>query len=418
MESSELETGAEVADPGVLVGGFADSRSVHQRMVAVLADLPAIGKDQVNVQQDFNYRGHDDILNALNPLMAKHGVFVVPWVLDRVTDQRRTRSGSVMYEVNLHVRYTFYGANGDSVSASAWGEGTDTGDKSTNKAMTMAFKNVLSQAFAIATEETIDTDKNAPEETVPFDADPARGEAQAKLDESLALLAERDLDPAHGGTFYWEVAQRAAVRDYNKQLNELPTEKLLELAERFMQVAIDLPKSAPAPEPETTSEPPAEEPAASEPPPELPIEETLKVIHGPAPFPVPRNWAEVEQAMRAYSDSTWDHFLVFSQQARHALFPESPQRLSQDKKDVLFQKTAGVVVALREMHAIDALPPPSRTEMQAHWSKALDGTVLPGPDVPMGPEDTPLTRPAEEAPAATEMDERAAELARADGGDS
>lgn len=140
--------------------------TIFERMVRILGELPAIGKDARNDQQKFMYRSHDAVLNALNPLLAKHGVFVVPNVLQREVDRRTTKSGTIMYEVNLHVRYTFYGAKGDSFTASAWGEGTDSGDKSTNKAMTMAFKNVLAQAFAVSTADTIDTDGESHEETV------------------------------------------------------------------------------------------------------------------------------------------------------------------------------------------------------------------------------------------------------------
>jgi len=140
--------------------------SVFERMLAILEELPPIGKDDYNQQQKFHFRGHDAVMKALNPLLAKHGVFVVPDVLDRTTAQRATRSGGVMYEVNLHVRYRFYGPNGDYVEASSWGEGTDSGDKATSKAMTMAFKSVLAQAFAIATSEMGDPDGETPEETV------------------------------------------------------------------------------------------------------------------------------------------------------------------------------------------------------------------------------------------------------------
>lgn len=143
----------------------ADDRTVHQRMVAILSDLPAIGKDQKNVQQNFMFRGHDDVLNALNPLLAKHGVFVVPTVLERTTSERTTASGKAMFEVSLLVQYTFYGLAGDSVTASSWGEGTDMGDKATSKAMTMAFKSVLNQAFAISNKETADPDALTAEET-------------------------------------------------------------------------------------------------------------------------------------------------------------------------------------------------------------------------------------------------------------
>lgn len=155
----------EPLTPAAEAPGEADDRTIYQRIVAIIAELPAIGKDQRNAQQNFMFRGHDDVMNALNPLLAKHGVFVAPHVLARKTGARSTSGGKTMYEVNLHVQFTFYGAGGDSFTASGWGEGTDMGDKSTSKAMTMAFKYVIAETFALATAEVSDADATSPEET-------------------------------------------------------------------------------------------------------------------------------------------------------------------------------------------------------------------------------------------------------------
>jgi len=146
-----------------------DAETIHARLATIVAEMPAIGKGQRNQQQGFMYRGHDDVMNALNPLLSKHGVFFAPRVVERVTSQRETAKGTVLYEVNLHVEYTFFASGGgDTVVASAWGEGTDAGDKSTNKAMTMALKNVLAQVFAVSTEEhaRYDTDGQTDAETI------------------------------------------------------------------------------------------------------------------------------------------------------------------------------------------------------------------------------------------------------------
>jgi hypothetical protein len=190
-------------------------RTVFERMVAVIDELPAIGKTQRNEQQKFMFRGHDDVMNALNPLLAKHGVFIVPDVIERVTGERTTGNNKTMYEVNLHVRFTFFGTGGDSFTASGWGEGTDMGDKATSKAMTMAFKYVVAQAFALATEETThaDADGGSAEETtreqrttttgqrVRREFDPGRDLApgairvQTEEDAISVRQAQRDLDP-------------------------------------------------------------------------------------------------------------------------------------------------------------------------------------------------------------------------------
>lgn len=152
-------TGPEPPEP------LGPDAKIHERMVRILAELPAIGKDQKNEQQDFMYRGYDDVLNALNPLMGQHGVYLVPDVIERVPGERTVRSGATMYEVNLHVRFRFYGLAGDYIDASGWGEGTDMADKATNKAMTGALKYVLFQIFAISTAEASDSDSTTPEQS-------------------------------------------------------------------------------------------------------------------------------------------------------------------------------------------------------------------------------------------------------------
>jgi hypothetical protein len=184
-----------------------DVPTIHQRMVAILAELPAIGKDSVNTQQKFKFRSHDDVLNALNPLLAKHGVYVVPEVVDREATRRETRGGTIMYEVNLLVRYYFIGEGGDQVVASAWGEGTDMGDKSTNKAMTMAFKNVLAQSFAVSTAETVDADAETPEETV------AAGTAAAQAERERQEQAAREREETRDARLRARIEELCAALD-------------------------------------------------------------------------------------------------------------------------------------------------------------------------------------------------------------
>lgn len=167
--ATKNDTPAQTAEPSGATGParVIEVMTVIERVAAIVAEMPAIGKSQRNEQQKFMYRGHDDVMNALNPLLSKYRVFFVPQVIERVTAHRQTSKGGILYEVDLHVKYTFYGPQGDTLVATAWGEGTDSGDKSTNKAMTMALKNVLAQVFAVSTEEhaSYDTDRHSDEPT-------------------------------------------------------------------------------------------------------------------------------------------------------------------------------------------------------------------------------------------------------------
>src|SRR3990167_6792164 len=50
--------------------------TIHQKMAAIQAEFPAVGKNQSGVGIKYKYRGIDDALAHLNGLMAKHGVYI------------------------------------------------------------------------------------------------------------------------------------------------------------------------------------------------------------------------------------------------------------------------------------------------------------------------------------------------------
>lgn len=131
---------------------------IHAKMAAVLAALPAIGKGGTAPASmgGYKFRGIEQVLDALNPILSEQGVYYTPRVIERVVGTDRGK----MHVVNLHVEYTFHCADGSSVTASVWGEGSDTGDKSTQKAMTAAQKYMLFQVFAIATEDQANSDSD------------------------------------------------------------------------------------------------------------------------------------------------------------------------------------------------------------------------------------------------------------------
>ena len=111
------------------------------------------------------YRGIDVVMNVLQPLMSKHKVFAVPEVLESERQERTTAKGGTLIYTVLKVRYTFYAADGSSVCAVVQGEGMDSADKSSNKAMSVAFKYACFQVFCIPTEEMKDPDAETPPAT-------------------------------------------------------------------------------------------------------------------------------------------------------------------------------------------------------------------------------------------------------------
>ena len=126
---------------------------IYEAIPKVIADVGAVEKDKVNRQQGFKYRSVDDVFNALNPALAKNGVFIVPLILQReCTEVGKTSKGATIVKVMLKVKFTFYASDGSHIETIIYGEAMDMGDKGTNKAMSIAYKYACFQVFCIPTE--------------------------------------------------------------------------------------------------------------------------------------------------------------------------------------------------------------------------------------------------------------------------
>ena len=153
--------------------------NIYEAIASIMQKGAAVSKDKRNEQQRFMYRGIDDVMNVFNPLMAEAGIFMVPEVLDAKREERQTsKGGNLIYSV-LRVKYTFYASDGTTVSATVIGEGMDSGDKASNKAMAVAMKYAMFQVFCIPTEEMKDPDADSPDPSRP--AAPKQAPRQAPV---------------------------------------------------------------------------------------------------------------------------------------------------------------------------------------------------------------------------------------------
>ena len=141
--------------------------NIYESITKIMEEVPAIGKNQVNTQQKFKFRGIDDVMNALQPLLSKHKVFIVPEILEQTREERSTKTGGNLIYSICKIKYKFYAEDGTFIEAITIGEGMDSGDKATNKAMAIAMKYALFQVFCIPTEEMKDPDGETPEESKP-----------------------------------------------------------------------------------------------------------------------------------------------------------------------------------------------------------------------------------------------------------
>ncbi|MCI0200948.1 ERF family protein [Cronobacter sakazakii] len=147
---------------------------VYQAISAVAKDMAATGisKDRTNTQQNFKFRGIDQVYNALAPALVNHGLLILPRITERTVTERTTPKGTVLFYVVVKAEFDFVSTKDGSVhTVVTYGEAMDSGDKATNKAMSIAYKYAAFQAFCIPTEETaIDADAEV-HHIQPADAD-------------------------------------------------------------------------------------------------------------------------------------------------------------------------------------------------------------------------------------------------------
>jgi len=189
-------------------------KNIYQSIAAILEEVPAIGKTKKNLTQNFMFRGIDDVMNTFQPLLAKHKVFIVPQVLEQTREERQTAKGSTLLYSICKIKYTFYAEDGTSVDAIVVGEGMDSGDKATNKAMAIAMKYAMFQVFCIPTEEMKDPDGDTPP------ASQKKKEPDYRK-ELIAYCKEKNIDMKKVAEDYQMTGRKLSNDDYYDVLCEL-----------------------------------------------------------------------------------------------------------------------------------------------------------------------------------------------------
>ena len=148
---------------------MSEAKSVYVAINEIIRALSKVGidKDNFNVAQKFPFRSIDQMYRAISPLLAEHGLAILPRVVGRSVSEHQSKSGGTTFRVSLDVEYDFVSAVDSSVhTVRLASEAMDSGDKATNKALSAAYKYACIQVFCIPLKGDPDADAETPEETV------------------------------------------------------------------------------------------------------------------------------------------------------------------------------------------------------------------------------------------------------------
>jgi hypothetical protein len=100
----------------------------------------------------FPFRGIDGTVNHLAPLLQKHGVIVIPTVLEHLVSTRELDKGRALTQSEVTVKFTFYAPDGSSLDATTVGLAQDYSDRCAAQAQSVALRVALLQTFTLPTQ--------------------------------------------------------------------------------------------------------------------------------------------------------------------------------------------------------------------------------------------------------------------------
>lgn len=157
--------------------------------IAATMSMTGIAKGRENEEHGYMFRGIDQVMNTLSPVLAANRLVIIPRMLKRTQTERVQRNGSAMFSVVVEAAFDFTSAvDGSIVTVNMFGEGMDQADKATNKAMQAAYKYAAFQTFCIP---VASEDADA---TTPAPVQPRISPEQVKTIETLANLARVSMD--------------------------------------------------------------------------------------------------------------------------------------------------------------------------------------------------------------------------------
>lgn len=152
-----------------------EKRNLHQRILAVMAEINYVRKEDKRVNNQYTFVSHDRVAEVLHPQLVKHGIVMIPSIAEWRQDGNRT-------EVQVEVAFVNADDPTDRITSRWLGFGIDPQDKGPGKAVSYATKYALLKTFVLETGDDVERDN----------IDHIGKAAAASAEEAKAALARGD----------------------------------------------------------------------------------------------------------------------------------------------------------------------------------------------------------------------------------
>jgi len=134
----------------------ASTAEIAKAISGIMAELESLPKDGHNAFSNYEFTTEGMIANTLRPMMAKAGLALVPFNSEITQSEQINEK---MRRVTIAGRFKLIHSSGESINIEVPGEGMDSLDKSTAKALTQSYKYALLQIFCAGRGEDGDAGK-------------------------------------------------------------------------------------------------------------------------------------------------------------------------------------------------------------------------------------------------------------------
>ena len=128
--------------------------SAASKIQAVMKQVGQLSKDgKMQGVGNYRYLSEEKVTGELHEACAKIGLVIYPIAMTILEERDdKTASDKIMHNVRIQSIYRIMDADEPEsfIDATAFGEGSDMGDKTLNKCMTAAYKYTLRQTFMIS----------------------------------------------------------------------------------------------------------------------------------------------------------------------------------------------------------------------------------------------------------------------------
>lgn len=190
-------------------------KNIDEAIVHVYRQVAYVQKKKATAGLNYSFAGERDLIKALRPHMCNAGMYMrVAAYMDVERCVGQTSGGKPTNITTLRavVRFT-HAESGTFVDVEALGEGSDSSDKSGNKAMTCAFKYALRQLFCIETGDDPDLVQNVTHSNGRESQNNAKPSTRPANDRGAPTAASKVQTPVSGHSGKPAVDNERAKRD-------------------------------------------------------------------------------------------------------------------------------------------------------------------------------------------------------------